>query len=64
MARENWVYLNMDKPLIQKVDKLRSQIFQDGVLKYPDRRSFVTVAITQLIAKEEKKLVTAEAVVN
>jgi len=64
MARENWVYLNLDKPLIKKIDKVRSQIFQDGVLKYPDRRSFVTVAINQLIAKEEKKILSAEAIAN
>lgn len=64
MARENWVYLNLDKPLIERVDKVVTSIFEDGVTKYPDRKTFVIKAINQLLVKEEKKIISAEAVAN
>ena len=56
MARSNWAYVNLDKGLMDEVDKIVETTFLHGTHKYTDRKHFVTVAVQKLLEKEKKQL--------
>jgi len=56
MARSDWAYVNLDKGLIEEVDKVAETTFLHGTRKYTDRKHFVTIAVQNLLEKEKKKL--------
>ena len=59
MARKDHVYVNLDRNLIEIVDKLVAGIFVTGTHKYIDRKDFVTKAVQSLIERETEKLEVA-----
>lgn len=56
MARSNWAYVNLDKGLMDEVDKVSETSFLHGTRKYTDRKHFVTVAVQRLLEKEKKQV--------
>lgn len=56
MARSDWAYVNLDKSLIEEVDKVAETSFSHGARKYIDRKHFVTVAVQKLLQKEKKEV--------
>lgn len=54
MARSDWLYVNLEKSLVQTVDEAVESIISHGSQKYIDRKHFVTVAIRALLDKEKK----------
>lgn len=68
MARQDHVYINFDRKLIEIVDYCVSNIFFNGTQKYVDRKDFVTKAVQNQIESEKagfpkltKKLVSITA---
>lgn len=56
MPREDFVYVNLDRPLAEEVDRAIDSIRRiGGVKKYDDRKSFVQEAIIKLLEAEGKK---------
>jgi len=54
MARQDHVYLNQDRKLIEVVDNCVSSILINGAQKYVDRKDFVTKAIQNQIENEKE----------
>lgn len=52
LARENHVYINLDKKLIEIVEKCVASIFSNGASVYQSKKDFVTKAIQQQIDRE------------
>jgi metal-responsive CopG/Arc/MetJ family transcriptional regulator len=52
MARSDWTYLNLDKPLMEEVDKVVESVLIHGSRKYVDRKDFVIKAIQSQLQKE------------
>lgn len=55
MTREDWIYVNLEKPLIVRVDKSVKNILWQGSQKYVDRKDFVVKAIQTLLDIESGK---------
>ena len=56
MARSDWAYVNLDKGLMDEVDKVAETSFFHGTRKYTDRKHFVTIAVQKLLEKEKKSV--------
>jgi metal-responsive CopG/Arc/MetJ family transcriptional regulator len=56
MARSNWAYVNLDKGLMDEVDKVAETSSLHGTRKYTDRKLFVTIAVQRLLEKEKKQV--------
>jgi|KBSMisStandDraft_5_1062788.scaffolds.fasta_scaffold76769_4 metal-responsive CopG/Arc/MetJ family transcriptional regulator len=56
MARSDWAYVNLDKGLMDEVDKIAETVFLHGTRKYSDRKDFVTIAVQKLLEKEKKSV--------
>ena len=55
MARQDHLYVNLDRSLLEVVDSYVSVIFQNGAKVYVNRKDFVTKSILSQIEKENKK---------
>jgi len=56
MAREDWVYLNFEKSLMDTVDKVVESNLKHGAKKYHDRKDFTIKAIQKLLDSELKEV--------
>lgn len=54
MARQDHVYINLNRALIEIVDSCVASIFQNGARKYVDRKDFVTKAVQNQIELEKE----------
>ena len=55
MARQDHLYVNLDKGLLEVVDSYVSVIFSNGAKVYANRKDFVTKSIQAQIEKEKKR---------
>lgn len=54
MARQDHVYVNLDRKLIEIVDNCVTNILKNGAQKYVDRKDFVTKAVQNQIELEKE----------
>lgn len=59
MARQDFAYVNISKPLVAVVDQAVKKVRRRDSQVYRDRRDFVEKAIHFLLDKENAKEVTA-----
>lgn len=55
MARQDHVYVNLNRKLIEIVDNCVTNIFKNGAQKYVDRKDFVTKAVQNQIDLEKEE---------
>ena len=55
MARQDHVYINLNKKLIEIIDNCVSNVFKNGAQKYVDRKDFVTKACQNQIDIEKRE---------
>jgi len=53
MARKDWRYINLDRKLVEEVDRAVKNIAWHGESKYRDAKDYITTAIQEKLDKEK-----------
>lgn len=55
MARQDHVYVNLNRKLVELVDNCVTNIFKNGAQKYVNRKDFLTKAVQSQIELEKQE---------